>query len=96
MWPTIILSLLAGMSAANATPHFVKGITKEPFPTVFGSSPLVNVVAGWAGFVLAALLAVWAHVDQHPAGAGCAAAFGVLLMALFHARIGAIGSRPPR
>lgn len=29
---TAILCLLAGVLAANATPHFVKGITKEPFP----------------------------------------------------------------
>ena len=46
MWQTILLSLLAGAMSANATPHFVKGITKEPYPNVFGGSPVSNLVAG--------------------------------------------------
>jgi hypothetical protein len=33
MWQTILLSFLAGAMAANAMPHFVKGITREPYPT---------------------------------------------------------------
>ena len=58
MWQTILLSLLAGAMSANATPHFVKGITKEPYPNVFGGSPVSNLVAGWSGFVLAAFAVV--------------------------------------
>jgi hypothetical protein len=85
MWQTILLSLLAGAMSANATPHFVKGITKEPYPNVFGGSPVSNLVAGWSGFVLAASLSSWAHADRHPVWAFASGALGVLLMGLFHA-----------
>jgi hypothetical protein len=85
MWQTIVLSLLAGAMSANATPHFVKGITKEPYPNVFGGSPVSNLVAGWSGFVLAALLLSRAHADRHPVWAFASGALGVLLMGLFHA-----------
>lgn len=99
-----MLTCLAGALAANAVPHFVKGVTKEPFPTVFGPSPVVNVVAGWAGFVLAGLLVHWADVGQHPVASSAAGAGGALALALFHAwhgafgleRPGGVGFRPPR
>lgn len=91
MWQTVVLTLLAGVFAANSVPHFVKGITKERFPTIFGSSPLINVVTGWAGFVLSGLLLTWADVRDHPGAAAVAGAAGVLAMALFHASIGAFG-----
>jgi hypothetical protein len=80
------LSLLAGALGANSAPHFVKGITREEFPTVFGSGPVVNLVAGWAGLVLTALTAYGAHVGEHPFWAITAGATGALAMGLFHAR----------
>ena len=46
MWQAVLLASLAGVLAANAYPHFAKGITAQRFPTVFGSSPVVNVLAG--------------------------------------------------
>jgi hypothetical protein len=55
MWQAVPLAFLAGLLAANAYPHFAKGITAERFPTVFGSSPLVNFLAGWTGLTLAGL-----------------------------------------
>ncbi|RKN04851.1 hypothetical protein [Streptomyces radicis] len=51
--PGFLLSLLAGVLAANATPHFIRGITKKRFPTPFGDGPLINLVAGWAMYVAA-------------------------------------------
>lgn len=93
MWQTIALTFLAGVFAANATPHFVRGITKQHFPTIFGSGPLVNVVVGWAGFVIAALLFVASRAEAHPRPAFVAASLGVLAMAVFHAWIGAFGKR---
>ena len=89
--PTLALSFLAGIFAANATPHFVKGITKERFPTPFGNGPLINLVAGWGMYVIAALLAATAHMTEQPLSAFTAAALGVLTMGIFHATIGAFG-----
>jgi hypothetical protein len=65
---SVCLSFLAGASAGNALPHFIKGITKERYPTPFGDGPVVDLLGGWVGLVLAALLASWAHVDRHPWG----------------------------
>jgi hypothetical protein len=97
MTQTILLSFVAGLLAANATPHFVKGITKEEFPTLFGPSPLVNLVAGWFMYVLAAVLTIMADVVTHPVAALAAGAVGVLAMGVFHAHIGAAGpGRQPR
>jgi ABC-type glycerol-3-phosphate transport system permease component len=91
MWLTIVLSFLTGVLGANSLPHFVKGITKETYPTAFGSSPVVNLMAGWSGFILTALCAYAAHFGRHPFWGFVFAAIGVLLMGLFHARIGAFG-----
>ncbi|MEV0403865.1 hypothetical protein [Actinoallomurus sp. NPDC050550] len=92
---SLVLSFLAGVFGANATPHFVKGITKERFPCLFGSGPLVNLVAGWAMYVIAALTAVAADMTAHPVPAFSAAAVGVLAMGVFHATIGAFGRGRP-
>lgn len=96
MWQTILLSLVAGAMAANATPHFVKGITNEAYPNVVGGSPVSNLVAGWAGFVLTALLVSWAHAQRHPIWAFASGALGVLLMGLFHASGRTIGTTSHR
>jgi drug/metabolite transporter (DMT)-like permease len=94
MTSTIVLCFIAGVLAANATPHFVKGITKEQFPTPFSAAPLPNLVGGWAMYVAAALILLPAHVNEHPLAALMAGALGVLLMGIFHARIGAFGKKP--
>ena len=56
-WYNYIACLFAGMFLANVVPHFVHGISGDPFPTPFAhppgkglSSPTVNVV--WALFNL--------------------------------------------
>jgi hypothetical protein len=51
----------------NAIPHFVKRITKENYPTVFGNSPVPNLLAGWAGLVITALLVVLTHQPRSKA-----------------------------
>jgi apolipoprotein N-acyltransferase len=94
MLQTTLLSLLAGAMGANSTPHFVKGITKETYPNVFGGSPVSNLVAGWAGFVVTALLVSWAHPERHPLWSLASGALGVLLMGLFHALGLAVGATP--
>jgi hypothetical protein len=76
MWITIVFSFLAGILGGNALPHFIKGITREGYPNVLGGSPVVNLVAGWAGLVITALLAHWARMDLHPTAAFIAVAVG--------------------
>ena len=91
MWQTIILGFLGGVTGGNSFPHFVRGITRERYPNVTGNGPITNVVAGWAGLVLAALLLHWAHAGRHPEWAFGSIAVGVLLIGLFHAGPGAFG-----
>jgi hypothetical protein len=55
VWQAIILSFLGGVMGGNAFPHFARGITKKPYPNRLGNGPITNLVAGWAGLVLAAL-----------------------------------------
>jgi len=93
MWQTIILSFLAGVVGGNAIPHFVKGITKENYPNALGNSPVPNFLAGWVAFVITALLVQAAQVELYPLLAFIFGAFGVLLIGLFHARIGAFGRK---
>ena len=90
MWQTTLLTFLAG----NSIPHFVKGITRERYPTVFGASAVVNLLVGWAGAVLAVLLFQAAGVNAHATAAAVAGGLGVLVIGLFHAGPGAFGRRP--
>jgi len=52
-WYDYIAAFFAGMFLANAVPHFVQGVSGDPFPTPFAkppgkglSSPTINVL--WA------------------------------------------------
>jgi hypothetical protein len=94
MWQTALLTFLAGILGGNAIPHFVKGITRERYPTVFGASPVVNLVVGWTGLVVAALLLKTADVGAHAIAAALTGSLGLLVMGLFHAGPGAFGRRP--
>jgi hypothetical protein len=87
----IVLVFFAGVLAANATPHFVKGITKERFPTLLGSGPVVNLICGWAMLTGAVILLLVADPADDPAAAIAAGALGVLVMGVFHAWHGAFG-----
>jgi hypothetical protein len=56
-WYHYIAAFFAGAFLANLVPHFIHGISGDPFPTPFAnlpgkglSSPLVNVI--WACFNL--------------------------------------------
>lgn len=93
--PTVLLSVLSGVIGGNALPHFLRGITRRRYPSALGNGPVPNLVAGWVGLVLAALLLAWAHPAGHPAWSFGAAAVGVLLIGLFHAGPGAFGRPEP-
>jgi len=62
-WTVILAHLVAGMLLANSVPHFVNGISGNPFQSPFASppgvgesSPLVNVLWGAANFAVGYLL----------------------------------------
>jgi hypothetical protein len=93
MWQTVMLSFLAGVMGGNAIPHFVKGITKEPYPNLLGNSPVPNLVAGWSALIITVVLVDTAKVESYPVWAFLSGALGVLLIGLFHAWHGAFGRK---
>jgi hypothetical protein len=90
---TLVLAFVGGLLAGNAIPHFIRGITKQRYPNVWGGGPIPNVVAGWGGLVLAAIALHTAFAGRAPLWPFCATAVGVLLIGLFHAGPGAFGRR---
>ena len=92
---TLVLTFLAGLLGGNAFPHFVGGITKQEYPNVFGNGPGTNLVFGWVGLVIASVLVYYADVQQFALGSLLIGSAGVLVMSLFHARVGAFGKRSP-
>ena len=58
-WYNYVSCFFAGMFLANAVPHFVNGVSGNPFPTPFAhppgrglSSPTVNVIWGLFNLVV--------------------------------------------
>jgi hypothetical protein len=94
IWLPLIAYFFGGAFLTNAIPHFATGVMGLAFQSPFAkppgqghSSSTVNVLWGFANFVLAYLLLVrvgafnlhnWLHVGV--------AALGALLIALFTAR----------
>jgi len=66
MIATLVFSFLAGVFGGNAFPDFVKGITHEVYPNVFGGSLVSNFLAGWFGLVITAGLLYLTHSGEHP------------------------------
>ena len=93
MIATLLLGFAGGVCAGNAIPHFVRGITKQRYPNIWGGGPIPNVLAGWGGLVLAALLLHNAFDGPSTAWAFSAMSAGVLVIGLFHAGPGAFGRR---
>ena len=62
-WYAYLLQFFSGAFLANGVPHFVKGVTGEPFPSPFGkppgvgdSPPQVNVLWGFGNLLVGAVL----------------------------------------
>lgn len=89
MWQALVFGFLAGLMGGNIVPHLFKGIVREEYPNLLGNGPVPNFVAGWVGLLLTALFAYWAHGGEQPFAAVAAAALGLLLIGVFHARGGA-------
>jgi hypothetical protein len=93
-WLHDLAYLFGGAFAANAMPHFVSGMMGQPFQSPFAkppgqglSSSTVNVLWGFANFVVAYLLVVRVgSFDLRAADQVIALGVGVLLMGLMCAR----------
>lgn len=91
MLETLILSYIVGVLGGNSFPHFVKGITKEEYPTVFGNSPVINFFLGWLGFIVTFLLFFNAGIGSDVLMQFIFIALGVFTLGLFHSWHGAFG-----
>ena len=94
MVKTVILIFLAGILGGNSFPHFVKGAVKEPYPNVFGGSPISNFITGWIGLVLTFILIFLANIRSYPLLSATSGIIGILLIGLFRARPGMFGCKP--
>jgi hypothetical protein len=93
-WLHDVSYFFGGAFLANAVPHFVSGMMGRPFQTPFAkppgkglSSSTVNVLWGFANFVIAYLLiARVGDFDLRATDNVVAAGLGILLMCVFAAR----------
>ncbi|WP_345606774.1 hypothetical protein [Pseudonocardia adelaidensis] len=84
---TVLLAFAAGFCAGNGLPYFVAGSTGDGGnPGPFGESAVLNVVVGSAMFVVAMICWQFAVVPADPMPGYAAAAAGVLVVGLIHAR----------
>jgi hypothetical protein len=90
LWYFYLLEFLGGAFLANGVPHFVQGISGNPFPTPFShppgrgdSSPLVNVLWGFGNLVAGAILLHFFWPQNGAAAAGWIAfGLGALVLAV--------------
>lgn len=65
-WYHFVANFFAGMVLANVVPHFVNGISGNPFPPpgFSNSSPLINVLWGSLNIVIGYLLFKFSKVSD--------------------------------
>lgn len=84
----MLLAFVAGFLAGDGIAYYLQGSTGyRDHPLPLRKSPAVNVVIGWVLLVLAATAGWFAHLSDHPLAGCIAAAVGVLVVGLVHARI---------
>jgi hypothetical protein len=89
-WYFYLLDFLGGLLLANGVPHFVQGISGNPFPTPFAkppgvgdSSPVTNVLWGLGNLAVGGLLLTFFWHFRHPLSLGSFAVdAGVVLMSV--------------
>ncbi|GAA3293914.1 hypothetical protein [Streptomyces cinereospinus] len=102
MLGTVLLAFAAGFWAGNGLPYYVAGSTGDrTAPSPFRPSAVTNVLTGWLMLLVAGVCWHYADTDAHPLPGHGAAAAGVLLVGLIHARLWRADpwhrrSRPPR
>jgi hypothetical protein len=93
-WLHTVSYFFGGLFLTNVVPHFVSGVMGEPFQTPFAkppgrglSSSTVNVLWGFANFVIAYLLLLRVgHFDLRSIACVAPFAAGALLISLQSAR----------
>src|SRR5215467_8064677 len=86
LFVTIILALMAGYWSANGIPHYITGITGQEHPSPLGKSAVVNLLEGWASFLIGGIFWYFTWRQQsNPALAFISAVIGALAINLFHA-----------
>ena len=94
-WIHDVAYLFGGAFLSNAVPHFVSGVLGRPFQSPFAkpsgkgvSSSIVNVLWGFANFVIAYFLIAWVgRFDPRAADQIIALAAGVLFIGVMSARV---------
>lgn len=88
-----ILLVLAGALLCNAIPHLARGLTGARFPTPFArppgvgeSSPLVNMLWGWANLFAGVALVTWQMPETDTPTALIALALGFVAIGAYLAR----------
>jgi len=89
-WYYYLLDFLGGLLLINGIPHFVQGISGNPFPTPFAkppgvgdSSPVTNVLWGLGNLTVGGLLLTFFRHFRYPLSLGSFAVdAGVLLMSV--------------
>lgn len=88
MLGTVVLGLAAGFCAGNGLPYYVMGSTGESTgPGPLRPSAVANVLSRWVLLVAAAVCWHFTDSEAHPLPTYAAAAAGVLLVGLIHARL---------
>jgi hypothetical protein len=93
-WYFYLAEFVSGLLLANGVPHFVRGISGEKFQSPFASppgvgesSPLVNVVWGFANLAIGfALLRAFAPQEPDATAGWIAVGAGVLLISVAMSR----------
>ena len=88
-WYHGIGCFLAGAFLANAVPHFVHGVSGDPFPSPFSdppgnglSSPMVNVLWGLGNLLVGYLLSLAGKVSRERKETLLVMFLGILVMSV--------------
>ncbi len=88
-WYNLLACFFAGVFLANAVPHFVHGVSGDPFPSPFSnppgkglSSPTVNVLWGFGNFLVGYLLLRLGKVSHERAWSLVVLFVGVITMSI--------------
>ena len=93
MFDAIMLAFAGALLVGNGLPHFIQGITRKPYPSILGDSPVINLLAGWANFMFGGYMLRLVDFRENTVAPLCAASLGLLAAGLFHASIGSIGRK---